>query len=221
MPPEQQRSPSEDEDNSYARMIERRLALPVVVAALVSVPAVCLHMWAEGTWAQIGYWANVSAGVILWAEWILLIALAENTRAWLRANRWSTFVAVLTLPAIVFTLGPAQVLRLVQAAGALRVMRITRVIEAGGVLRRRMELTGWIGTLLVWATVVPSVIFVLVVLADPDSGTRRFLRSLPERFGADSLIATTAVALFATAVVVYLKRRPRASRRESSDTSDS
>lgn len=218
MPPEQPWPSSEAEGNGYARMIERRLALPVVAAALVSVPAVFLSMWAEGVWAQIGYWANVSAGMLLWAEWILLIILAENTRAWLRANRWSTFVAALTLPAVVFALGPAQVLRLVRAAGALRVMRITRVIEAGGVLRRRMGLKGWLGTLVLLFTVVPSVVFVIVVLANPESGTRRFLHSLPERFGAESLLATAAIALLATAAVVYLSKRPRAPRRENTET---
>lgn len=222
MPPEQPRPPSEseNEDNSYARMIERRLALPVVAAAFVSVPAVFLTMWTEGLWAQIGHWANVSAGVVLWAEWILLIILAENTRAWLRANRWSTFVAVITLPAVFFALGPAQVLRLVRAAGALRVMRVTRVIEAGGVLRRRMRLKGWLGTLVVLTTVVPSLVFVLVLLADPESGSRRLLRSLPERFGTESLLITAAIVLPAIAAVIYLRMRPRSSRRENTKRSE-
>ncbi|MGW5878196.1 hypothetical protein ACWFMI_16785 [Nocardiopsis terrae] len=42
-----------------------------------------------------------------------------------------------TLPAVVFALGPAQVLRLVRIAGTLRLVRVSRIVEAGGALHRR------------------------------------------------------------------------------------
>lgn len=193
--------------NSLSRAIERRLALPVMVCALFSVPAIFLELWGEGTWAWIGNRVNWLAGLVLWAEWILLIALAENKREWLRANRWSTFVAALTVPAVIFALGPAQVLRLTRVAGTLRLVRVSRIIEAGGVLRRRMGVQGFGGKVTLGATFALSGVFALTILADPDSATRRYLADLPGTFSPWQLLLTLFLITTSAALILYLRRR--------------
>jgi hypothetical protein len=195
------------EENSRARALERRLALPVLVCAVVSVPAVFLGMWGEGRWAEIGHRVNWLAGLVLWAEWILLIALAENKLGWLRSHKWSTFVAAVTLPAVVFALGPTQLLRLLRTAGTLRLLRVTRIIEAGGVLRRRMGLTGTRGAVVAVATTALSAVFVTAILLNPDSASRRFLSALPENFEPWQVVLTLVLLGSATAVILYLRRR--------------
>ncbi len=210
MSPEQHSVPDETpvpEENSHARALERRLALPVLVSAVISVPAVFLDMWGTGPWAEIGNRVNLLAGLVLWAEWILLIALAENKLRWLRTNKWSTFVAAVTLPAVVFALGPTQVLRLARTAGTLRVLRVSRIIEAGGVLRRRMGLTGTRGTAVAATTAVLSAVFVTAVVLNPDSPSRRFLSGLPGSFDLWQVVLALGLVGAATALILCLRRR--------------
>ncbi|GHD27064.1 hypothetical protein [Nocardiopsis kunsanensis] len=213
MPPEQR--PSPEEANHLSRVLQRRLATPVLIAAIVSVPAVLLTVWAEGVWARIGSWANVAAGVILWAEWILLIVFAEDKLKWLRANRWSTFVAAVTLPAVVFTLGPAQLLRLLRVAGTLPVFRMTRIIEAGGVVRRRLGLSGATKTAVFAATVALCALAVGALLLDPESATRRFLADLEGRFEPWQVITAVTALGVSTTVIILLSRNAR--RRQQSE----
>ncbi|GAA1462482.1 metal-sensitive transcriptional repressor family protein [Nocardiopsis exhalans] len=203
-------------ENSRARTLERRLALPVLICAVVSVPAVFLGMWGDGWWAEFGHRVNWLAGLVLWVEWILLIALAENKLGWLRTHKWSTFVAAVTLPAVFFALGPTQVLRLLRVAGTLRLLRVTRIIEAGGVLRRRMGMTGRGGTVVAVATTVLSAVFVTAVLADPTSTSRRYAESLLESVGGWPVALAAALLSVAIAVVIVHRwRRARALLRGS------
>ncbi|GHC91316.1 hypothetical protein GCM10007079_38520 [Nocardiopsis terrae] len=111
-----------------------------------------------------------------------------------------------TLPAVVFALGPAQVLRLVRVAGTLWLVRVSRTVEAGGVLRRRMGLTGTRGAVVAAATTALSVVFAGVILLDPDSPGRRFLADLPENFGTRQVLLSLALAAAATALTLYLRR---------------
>ena len=203
--------------NGLSRTIERRLALPVMASALLSVPAIFLELWGEGTWAWIGNRVNWLAGLVLWAEWILLIALAKNKRDWLRDNKWSTFVAALTVPAVVFALGPAQVLRLTRVAGTLRLVRVSRIIEAGGVLRRRMAFQGMGGKVTAGATFALSGVFALTILADPDSATRRYLADLPGTFSLGQLLAALFLIATGTALIFHLRRRRAASKNPDHD----
>jgi hypothetical protein len=194
-------------ENGHARTLERRLALPVLICAVASVPAVFLAMWGDGWWAEFGHRVNWLAGLVLWAEWILLIVLAENKLGWLRTHKWSTFVAAVTLPAVFFALGPTQVLRLLRVAGTLRLLRVTRIIEAGGVLRRRTGMTGRRGAVVAVTTTVLSAVFVTAVLADPTSTSRRYAESLLESVGVWPVVLAAVLLTGATAVVIVRRRR--------------
>lgn len=215
MPPDQ---PSSPESNHLARVLQRRLALPVLISAIVSVPAVLLTVWAEGMWARIGSWANVAAGVVLWAEWVLLILFAGDKLQWLRTNRWSTFVAAMTLPAVVFTLGPAQLLRLIRVAGTLPVIRLTRIVEAGRVVRRRLGLSGFAKVTVLVTTMGLCALAVVALLLDPGSATRRFLADLDGRFEPWQVItAVTALGVATTAIILLSRNAQRRERPEDQD----
>ncbi|WP_304451182.1 metal-sensitive transcriptional repressor family protein [Nocardiopsis sp. YSL2] len=210
MSPEQSRPPA---PNRRSTALERRLAVPVLVAAVVSVPALFLGVWGEGIWATAGDRINWAAGIVLWAEWIMLIALADNKREWLRTHWWATVVAAVTVPAVLLALGPAQVLRLVRVFGTLPLLRVTRIIEAGGVLRRRMGLTGRLGRMVAATTTLLAAVFVTAVLADPASAGRGYAEeaiALLEPWPTALAVGLTAAA---TAVVLaYRWRRVRAAR---------
>ncbi|MDS1269576.1 metal-sensitive transcriptional repressor family protein [Lipingzhangella sp. LS1_29] len=198
--------------NHRAARLEQRLAVPVVLAALVSVPSMLLTMWGSGNLAAIGAVGNWISGVVLWAEWILLILLAEDKLSWIRDHKWTLTVAVVTVPAVVLALGPIQVLRVILMVSGLRVLRVTRIVEAGGVLQRRLRLSSvwrWVTYGLV--TLVAS-LYVLVVLADPDSESRRLLREALDRWGPWPLVTACMLIAGGTVVaVLYYRSRPEPS----------
>lgn len=156
-------------DETLAERVERRLAVPVMIAAIMSVPAVFMVVWGEGVVADIGVIVNWTAGGILWCEWLTLLILAEDRLDWMRRHKWTIAVATLTVPAAIFTLGPVQLLRLVYVVAGLRVLRVRRIISAGRILARRLGLTGWRRTVLLIATSTVGAVFLVVLLLAPNA----------------------------------------------------
>lgn len=194
------------EINARARRLERGLAVPVLIAALVSVPALFLTIWGSGVASTVGRAANWLVSAVLWAEWLVLFLMADRRLRWIRDHKWTTFIACATVPAVVFLIGPVQVLRLVQVIGALRVVRVTRILKAGRVLRRRMDLTRPWKRVVMTISVLLSAGFVAVVLADPTARSRMLLSDLLGWAGVwPPLLA--AVLLFAATVVVLRTRK--------------
>lgn len=196
-----------DPVNERSTWLERKLAVPVLISALLSVPAVFMMVWGGETTARIGATVNWFSGLVLWAEWILLIWLAENKWEWVRSHKWKLGVAAATIPAVVLALGPVQVLRLVQTFAALRVLRVTRIVEAGGVVRRRMGLTGPRRTVLLAAMFLLAGVFVAVVLADPTAESRRLAETAWHQWGAWPIAAGVVVAATIGAVGLWYHRR--------------
>ncbi|WP_147918757.1 hypothetical protein [Ruania zhangjianzhongii] len=193
---------------------EDRLAWPVLIAALASVPAVFLTLLGE----PMSYWgvvASAVAGVVLMAEPVVLLAVSPDKRAWLRRNWWLLLLAVLIVLSVVFALGPFQVFRLLRAIGALRVLRVRRIMTAGRILGRRAS--GGPGR---WPAVAASVlvaVFVAVVLADPTSTTRGLLAELlPDGWMVPIAVLAGLVLAGATFVVV----RSRDSAEEDEDAAE-
>jgi len=156
-------------DNSLAARVENRLAVPVMCAAGISVPAVFMAVWGTGTIADTGIIVNWIAGGVLWCEWLVLLILAEDRLDWMRRHKWTIAVAMLTVPAAIFTLGPVQLLRLVYVVATLQVLRVNRIISAGRVLARRLDLSGWRQILLIGATSVLVSVFLVVLLLAPNA----------------------------------------------------
>ena len=192
---------------------EERLAWPVLIAALASVPAVFLTLLGDpvSSWGVV---ASAVAGVVLMAEPVVLLAVSPNKGAWLRRNWWLVLLAVLIVLSVVFALGPFQVFRLLRAIGALRVLRVRRIMTAGRILGRRAS--GGPGR---WPAVAASVlvaVFVGVVLADPTSTTRGLLAELlPEGWMVP--IAVLAGLVLAGATFVVVRSRDSAEEDEGTE----
>lgn len=204
------------EGQTRAQRWEDRLAWPVLIAALASVPAVFLTLLGE----PMSYWgvaASAVAGMVLMAEPVVLFAVSADKWAWLRKNWWLVLLAVLIVLSVVLALGPIQVLRLLRAVGALRVIRVRRIVKAGRVLGRRFS-SGPER----WPAVAASVlvaVFVAVVLADPTSTTRNLLAGLlPDGWMVPAAVLAGLVLAGATFVVVRSKDQAEEEAAEEADS---
>lgn len=184
-----------------AEALERKLALPVIVAALVSVPAVFLTTL-DGAAAQMGSVLNWASLAVLTGESVVLFLAAEDRMRWLREHRGMVAVALLAIPAVVFAVGPAQIFRLVRFIGALRVIRVNRILKAGRILRTRAQLEGvWRNAVAIGVTVIAAV-FVALVLTDQTSQTRAWIDEFAQRFGVAPVVVAGLILGAATFVVV-------------------
>lgn len=184
---------------------ERRLALPVIIAAVVSVPAVFLTTL-DGAAGVLGRVLNWLSLAVLVGEAVLLFLLSGQRLEWLRTHRWLVFVVALTVPAVVFAVGPAQLLRLVRLVGTLRVLRAGRILKAGRVLRRRLDPGQWWGRALLGLASVVAAAFVALVLVDPTSSTRQLLRLASERWAWALAVLAGLLLLGATFLVLWRRR---------------
>lgn len=190
---------------------EERLALPVLIAALASVPAVFLTLL-DDPYATVGTVANWLTGAVLIAETAILFLVAEDKRSWIRRHWWLILLTLAILLAVVFAVGPVQLLRLLRVVGALRLMRAGRILKAGRLLQRRLGLTGrWERVPTVLATVLVAA-FVAVVLADPTSQSRLLLEQI---LGSTAMTILTILAGVILAVATFLVVRARGRRSEA------
>lgn len=194
--------------NTLAEQWEQRLAIPVILAAAVSVPAVFLAIFGDGHAASLGTMLNWASLVVLTAETVVLFLLAGDRLTWLRRHWWIVIVTVVAVPAVILALGPVQVLRLVQFFGALRVLRAGRIVKAGRVIARR---SGWTGLWRYAPILVGSLlaaVFVAIVLADRNSTTRQLLETY---VGSGPMIGLVVLggAILAVGTFIVLRNRNR------------
>lgn len=183
-----------------ADRVAERLAAPVLIAALASVPAVFLTLFGD-PYHAVGSALNTLSGGVLIAETVVLLAVSEDRIAWVRRNPWLVLLTIIMIPAVIFAVGPVQLLRLVRVFGAFRIIRVGRIFKAGRILRERAELDA------VWQRVVSGVLVVLVatfvalVLADPTSESRRLLDGAVDRVGVLGVLLAGTVLGVATYIV--------------------
>lgn len=201
-------SSGEPARDTRVERVEERLTIPVVLAAVVSVPAVFLAM-GDGATATLGMVLNWATGAVLVGESIILLILSGDIREWIRTHKLTLAIACATIPAVIFLVGPVQVLRLALTIGALRIFRAGRILRAGRVLREKAQLKAWPGRLLLGGATVIAAVFVAVILADPTSGSRQIIEWTFDRFGVvTTTIATVFAALvLAAATVITLRYR--------------
>lgn len=204
-------------DRDRAEELEGRFTVPVILAALASVPAMFLTAL-EGRPGQVGTAINYATLAVFVAEAVVLFALAGDRRRWLRDHWLLTGVALATVPAVVFAVGPVQVLRLIRFVGALRVLRVRRIFKAGRILRERAGVSGRLSTALAVAVTVLAAAFVAIVLSDPTGQTRRLLDQsvVPavQRLGVLPTIVAGLLLAGATVVVWRARRQEAAAEAE-------
>ncbi|SFP26128.1 hypothetical protein SAMN05421810_10257 [Amycolatopsis arida] len=199
--------PDRSVGDTRAERLEARLTVPVLLAALVSVPAVFLTT-AEGPAADVGRVLNWASLVVLAGESLVLLWLSRNVPSWLSRHRWKLAVLVVAVPAVVFVVGPAQVLRLLLSLGALRVLRVGRIVRAGRVIRRRAGLGTRPGRWLLGGAGALAVAFTAIVLADPTSRSRRLVEWVLRHLGvAPALLGGLVLAIAATLLLLRRRRR--------------
>lgn len=185
---------------------QQRLAVPVLVAALASIPAMFLTV-AGGALGTAGHVVDVVSGLVLVAETVILLVVAENRRAWIRGHLGLIALTVAVVVAVVFALGAVQVLRLVRTIGALRILRAGRIVKAARSVSARMGFTGRLAHVSSAAAGLLVAVFVGVVLADPTSRSHDLLTAVLGEVGTPVVVVLSAVAGVVLGVATYLLAR--------------
>ncbi|WP_019855811.1 hypothetical protein [Actinopolyspora mortivallis] len=200
-------SDGEPSTDSRENRVGRALHVPVLTAAAVSVPAVFLARL-DGPVGTAGSVLNWLSMLVLTTESVLLFWASENRLRWLRTHWWMVLVSLLTIPAVVFAFGPAQVLRLVRLVAAVQLVRVVRLVKVARLVHERVGALGAARYVLLAGVLVAAAVLLVIVLADETSLTRRTLDAVVQRWGWPTLLG--ALLLFVTAIggaVTWLRRR--------------
>ena len=196
---------------------ETRLAWPVLIAAVISVPAVFLTLLDE-PFELIGHVGLYLATAVLVFETVVLFLVSPKKIAWVLRNWWLIGLTIATILAVIFSIGPMQLFRTVRSVGALRVLKAKQVAKAGESLANKgnKRWRRWFGQIL--ATVVVGT-FVVLALAVPESEARTTLENY---VGEEGVPFAAAIAGVITVVGMYfLVRTPRKQREDESQERNS
>jgi voltage-gated potassium channel len=143
-------------DESLARWT-KRFEIPTAVAAGLVIPALVIEAdaGADNGWQQVAVALNWLIWTIFAAEFITLIVLAPDRRAWLKHHRLDTAIVVLTPP-----FAPAAL----QGFRALRLLRLLRLVRTARLLRQVLspEGIGFVGVAAALLVVVGGATFASV-----------------------------------------------------------
>jgi hypothetical protein len=186
---------------------EQRLALPVIIAAVASVPAVFLTLL-DSPYETVGNVVNWLSGAVLVAETLVLFAVSRDKWEWIWRHKWLLLLTVVVVLGVVLAIGPVQLLRLLRVVGALRLVRAGRIVKAARIMRDKLGLTGQWSK--VWSAAAALLVaaFVGVVLADPTSRSRQLL---DQWLGGASevVLSVLAGAVLAVATFLVVRRQQR------------
>jgi voltage-gated potassium channel len=117
-----------------SREVERRLELPLLAFALLTIPAIALDYGdAEEPWHTIGVALNWAIWLAFVAEVVIMLSVVPDRRRWLRDHPLDLAIVILTPP----ILPPA-----LQSARAFRLLRLLRLVRAGTLARRVFSTEG-------------------------------------------------------------------------------
>jgi hypothetical protein len=183
--------------------LERRLAMPVIVAAAVCVPATFLSA-VDGWAGQVGKILNWGSTIVLTGEPILLFLVTGRRLVWLRAHLWPILIGMLAVLALLFAVLPFQVLRLlrlVHLMTAARILRVNRILGAAETLRRFLHVDIFWRRVSAAGGPLMAFGFAGIVLADADSEGRKLMSAISDRFGPIPVVLVIALAVVVLAVV--------------------
>ncbi len=206
---------AEGRPRDRADRVAEKIAIPVLIAALASVPAVFLTLLDE-PYQSFGEGLNTISGAVLIAETLVLFLVSEDRLGWLKRNWWLVGLAIIIIPAIIFTIAGLQLLRVavvvrfllssVRFIGAFRIIRVGRILKAGRLVRERFGLDQrWQRGITIAVTLLAAA-FVAVVLADPTSASREWLAAAVDWLGPVGIIIAGLI-LGAATYIVYTQRR--------------
>lgn len=188
---------------------EQRLALPVIIAALASIPAVFLTLL-DQPYETVGNVANVLSGAVLVSETVVLFAVSGDRVAWIRRHKWMLLLTAVIILGVVLAIGPVQLLRFLRIVGALRLVRAGRIVKAGRIMRERFGLTGRLSKVSSAAAALLVAVFVGVVLADPTSRSRKLMDELVS--GTSQVVLSVLAGVVLAVATFLLVRRQQGDR---------
>lgn len=195
---------------------EQRFFWPVLVAALASVPAVFLTVMFDPPLEIAGELINHVSMVVFAAETVVLLVLAPDKRRWARDHWHIVAITGLTIPAVLLAIGPVQALRALRPVvqgvlrlGALRIIRVGRILKAGKILYNRTDFSGPVRKGIAIGATVLAAAFVAVVLSDPSAETWALLADVRRFFGGAwiYMVAFAGLLLAGATFVVFRVRR--------------
>lgn len=141
--------------------VERRFDMPVMVAALLTIPLIVIEESDYGQpWDAIGVALNWGTWLVFLAEVVIMLRVVPDRKRWVRENPIAVGVTVLTPPFLaLFT--PIRLLRL---------LRVLRLVRLAPLMRRLFSLEG-----LRYATILAAVTAVVggaaFAAVEPDQTT--------------------------------------------------
>ena len=128
---------------------EKRLKVPVVIAATAVLPLVALGLsQPTGAWhtvETVGHWA---VWLIFLVEVAIMLAVVDDRRAWASGHRLELLVVVLSSPLVPLALAVAPALRLLIVVKAFKALKLSKAVKLAKLhksvrlLRRKLTLTG-------------------------------------------------------------------------------
>lgn len=110
-----------------ARRAARIFEIPVIVAALLTIPVIAIEQSSLGEpWDTIATVLNWTIWLVFLAELVVMLALVPDRRRYLRENPLDLPLVILTPPILPAGLQSLRVLRLLRLLRLLRVARIAR-----------------------------------------------------------------------------------------------
>jgi voltage-gated potassium channel len=123
-----------DSVDERSREIERRLELPLLVFALLTIPAIALEYGDAGEpWEAIGVALNWMIWLAFVAEVVIMLRVVPDRGRWLRDHPLDLAIVIFTPPFL-----PASL----QAARVFRLLRLLRLLKAGVLARRVFSTEG-------------------------------------------------------------------------------
>ena len=120
--------------DARSERIERRLEGPLLVAALLMVPAIAIEQSSVGEpWDSVALVLNWVAWLAFVSELVVMLAVVPDRGKWLRSHPLEVAIVVLTPP-----FAPASM----QAARVFRLLRLLRLLKVALLARRVLSTEG-------------------------------------------------------------------------------
>ncbi len=120
--------------NARALAMERRLERPLLLAALLTIPAIAIEQSnPSDPWRSIAVALNWMIWIAFLAEAVLMLRLADDRWKWIREHPLEVAIVLLTPPLL-----PASM----QAARVFRLLRLLRLLRLGMLTRRLLSTEG-------------------------------------------------------------------------------